>query len=105
HAEQHRQCGIVHCKIRANPAQTPRSAAIARRSWLPDAGNRPATASRAPKLTTSQPCGGSRSRSASILLNGQPKGFCAPKATALNLIARETYEMNPVALLTPTYGR
>ena len=27
------------------------------------------------------------------------------KANTLNVIARETYEMNSVALLTPTYGR
>src|SRR5437762_11866666 len=33
------------------------------------------------------------------------KGFCVRKATALNFVARETCEMNPVALLTPTYGR
>jgi hypothetical protein len=57
------------------------------------------------ELTTSQHRGRWPGHSAPILLNGQPKGFCAPKATALNLIARETYEMNPVALLTPTYGR
>jgi hypothetical protein len=31
--------------------------------------------------------------------------LAAKKATALNVIAREIYEMNPVALLTPTYGR
>lgn len=58
-----------------------------------------------PELTTSKRRSRWRVHSAPILLNGQPKGFCAPKATALNVIARETYEMNPVALLTPTYGR
>jgi len=31
--------------------------------------------------------------------------LAAKKATALNVIARKTYEMDPVALLTPTYGR
>jgi Family of unknown function (DUF6492) len=35
-----------------------------------------------------------------------PQGRLATwKATTLNVIARETYEMTPVALLTPTYGR
>src|SRR5882757_1781891 len=35
----------------------------------------------------------------------QPKGICVQTTMAVNAIARETYEMNPVALLTPTYGR
>jgi hypothetical protein len=56
-------------------------------------------------LTTPKRRCRSRACPAPILLNGHPKGFCVQKATALNVIARETSEMNPVALLTPTYGR
>ena len=46
-----------------------------------------------------------RKSPAPILLKGHPKGFHVQKATALNAAARETHEMNRVALLTPTYAR
>lgn len=43
--------------------------------------------------------------SAPILLNAFRKHVQATELTALNAIVGETYEMNQVALLTPTYGR
>ena len=44
-------------------------------------------------------------RPAPILLMGWRTHVNATEATAVNVIARETYETNRVALLTPTYGR
>jgi hypothetical protein len=45
------------------------------------------------------------SGSAPILLFRYIRNRPARKPTALNVTAKETQEMNPVALLTPTYGR
>jgi Family of unknown function (DUF6492) len=40
-----------------------------------------------------------------MLLKGRQGRLTTEKATTLNVIAKETHEMNAVALLTPTYGR
>src|SRR5439155_2030725 len=74
----------------------------ARSSWLPRGrrrGTLPAV------LTTRAHQDASWRPPAPILLIGLRKHVRATEATAVNAIARETYEMNQVALLTPTYGR
>lgn len=55
-------------------------------------------------LTTRSGAGVLRARPALILLIGWHEGIRALHPSALSVVARKTYEMNPVALLTPTYG-
>jgi hypothetical protein len=87
------------------PVQRDCRVEIARSLWLPRQGLTAARWLSAPKINHRGPRRGTNELFGTDVAQIAIKEDGGRKADTLNVIASETFEMNTVALLTPTYGR